>query len=48
MPLPVVSEDTLVHHDDQERAETVKPGGKQLHDQRRRFVRHPRQVLIPL
>lgn len=46
--LPVVGEDALVHHDDKERAKTVKAGGEQLQKQRRRFVRHPRPGLIPL
>lgn len=46
--LPVVGEDALVDHNDKKRTDTVKPSGKQLHKHCQRFVRHPRQVLIPL
>lgn len=46
--LPVVGEDAFVDHNDEEGTHTVKPSGKQLHKHCQRFVRHPRQVLIPL
>lgn len=46
--LPVVGEDALIHHHDEERTDSVKSSSEQLHEHRQRFVRHPRLVLTPL